>query len=147
MELARKIAKIEAETFSDAWSEESVHSTLSGSCNYVIYYCDSKATVFSDEKDAGEISGYILYSLVCGEAELLRIAVDSSMRKKGIANTMMEVFFSELKKNACEKIFLEVEDENVPAIKLYEKFHFKEIHRRKNYYQGHDAIIMQCELD
>lgn len=38
-------------------------------------------------------------------------------------------------------IHLEVNCNNIAAIKLYEKFNFK-IHIRKNYYKSEDAIIM-----
>ena len=38
---------------------------------------------------------------------------------------------------------LEVNEDNLPAIHLYEKFSFKKLGLRKNYYHGKNGIIMQ----
>ena len=43
----------------------------------------------------------------------------------------------------AEKVLLEVRESNISAINLYSKCGFKEINRRKNYYDGEDAIIME----
>ena len=40
--------------------------------------------------------GYIIYSDVQGEAELLRIAVDKRYRKRGIAQSLMQDMLDEL---------------------------------------------------
>lgn len=43
-------------------------------------------------------------------------------------------------------ISLEVNELNVAAINLYEKFDFKRVGYRKNYYKGNNAILMTREL-
>ena len=50
--------------------------------------------------------------------------------------------------NNVKKIFLDVAEDNLPAIKLYEKSGFHLIHRRKGYYQNGttDALIYIKEL-
>ena len=42
-----------------------------------------------------------------------------------------------------KKIILEVSDQNTSALNLYKKYNFIEINRRKGYYNGIDAIIME----
>lgn len=42
-------------------------------------------------------------------------------------------------------IMLEVNENNTKAIKLYEKFNFRLIHIRKNYYDTDDAYILKKE--
>ena len=42
-----------------------------------------------------------------------------------------------------KKIMLEVRSKNINAIKLYQKYDFKIINIRKNYYKDDDAIIME----
>ena len=44
-------------------------------------------------------------------------------------------------------ISLEVNEENLPAIHLYEKFGFEYLGVRKNYYQDKIAIIMTKKLN
>ena len=40
-------------------------------------------------------------------------------------------------------ITLEVNKENIPAIKLYRKLGFKDVAIRKGYYNGVDGILME----
>ena len=42
-----------------------------------------------------------------------------------------------------KKLILEVSEQNINAINLYKKHNFVEINRRKGYYNGIDAIIME----
>ena len=56
----------------------------------------------------------------------------------------------ELAKIATEKgvktLFLEVNENNAPAIKTYEKFGFSVYNTRKNYYKGASALCMKMDL-
>ena len=52
----------------------------------------------------------------------------------------------EFKEKLIEKekpITLEVNENNLPAISLYKKYGFKEVAKRKGYYSGIDAILME----
>ena len=92
--------------------------------------------------------GYIIYSDVQGEAELLRIAVDKRYRKRGIAQSLMQDMLDELVESGSEKVMLEVRAHNVAAVKLYKSFGFKDIFVRENYYHNpeDDALIFQLYL-
>ena len=59
----------------------------------------------------------------------------------------MQKMIDYCKQKNISKIFLEVDDKNLPAISLYEKFNFKQIDKRKNYYKnGNSAIIYELKL-
>lgn len=74
--------------------------------------------------------------------ELIKIAVIEKMRNKSIAKLALEEFINHHKTN----IYLEVSENNIYAIKLYESIGFKKINIRKNYYKDNsDAIIMLYE--
>ena len=61
----------------------------------------------------------------------------------------MQMLFHEARKNQVQSIFLEVRQSNSPAIALYEKCGFKQIAKRKNYYQHpvEDAWIYQYQRE
>lgn len=45
-------------------------------------------------------------------------------------------------KRVDKDITLEVRIDNLPALKLYEKYQFKQVAIRKGYYNGVDGILM-----
>ncbi len=81
--------------------------------------------------------------LVVGEGQIMNIAVDPKERKKGIGKDLMDFLESYLKSKDCQSISLEVSVENVGAMALYQKCGYVEVGRRKGFYKGVDAIIME----
>ena len=59
---------------------------------------------------------------------------------RGIGKSLLKFV---IENETFDKIMLEVRETNTNAIKLYEKFNFKEIYRRKKYYGDCDAVIME----
>ena len=96
-------------------------------------------------KRDGRVVGYIIYSDVQGEAELLRIAVDKAYRRRGIGADLMESMLEELTDSGAERISLEVRAHNIAHVKLYKKYGFVDIFVRENYYHNpeDDALIFQ----
>lgn len=72
--------------------------------------------------------------------DLINIAVSEDTRRKGIASKLIEYIIDNVEH---ERFLLEVNSNNTSAIKLYQKFNFKEINIRKNYYSNGEAIIME----
>jgi ribosomal protein S18 acetylase RimI-like enzyme len=65
------------------------------------------------------------------ECEILRVGVVTSERNKGKGAELMQELIDN---NQGKRMLLEVAEHNTPAIKLYEKFGFKKIALRKNFY-------------
>lgn len=130
----KQIAEIEAACFSDAWSEKMLEETFEYEYNHLLI-----------EKRNGKVAGYVIYSDVQGEAELLRIAVDKRFRRQGIAASLMKDMLEEITESGAEKVMLEVRAHNIAAVKLYKSFGFVDIFVRNNYYQNpeDDALIFQ----
>ncbi len=158
------VALLEQAVFSTPWTEEMVFSTLQQSYNYVLLVTeDGSISLFEgaggtngdshlpefDRCGSGEeeACGYLLYSLVAGEAELLRLGVKTEFRGKGYGNRLMKVWTG-LMTGQAERIFLEVRAGNEAAVGLYRKYGFQELARRKAYYKDpiEDACIMQRAL-
>jgi len=77
-----------------------------------------------------------------GEAELMRIAVEVTHRRTGLAKHLMIECSNYLAANGCASLHLEVRASNIPAQKLYESLGWQRIHIRNAYYgDGEDAHV------
>ncbi len=90
-----------------------------------------------------EIIGYLYYSDIYERAEINQIEINNAYRNLGFGTKIMKFFTETVDKN----ITLEVNKENIPAIKLYKKFHFEEKAIRKGYYNGIDGLLMERKKD
>ena len=118
--------------FDDFWTIGIFKDELSNSnCHYIV--------AIDDE----EILGFGGISIVLDEANINNIVVRVDKRNNKIGSAILKNLINISKHLNCSSITLEVNVENVHAIKLYENFGFKNLGIRKNYYKGQfDAYIM-----
>ena len=90
----------------------------------------------------GEIIGFAGIKIILDNADIMNIVVKKSWRKQGVGNLLLSNLISICKISNLSSLSLEVNEDNLPAIHLYEKFGFKQIGVRKNYYQDKDGMIM-----
>lgn len=89
----------------------------------------------------------ILIQTATNEAEILNVCVHPNHRQQGIAQELLQKTIQKCAEKNIEKIFLEVQQNNTPAINLYTKFNFQKIGTRKNYYKNKtDAIVMELKI-
>lgn len=82
------------------------------------------------------------------QMEITNIVVRKDMRNKGIGNILLNKLIQLSKGNQKNTIFLEVNSNNLNAIKLYEKNGFKKVGLRKKYYNNtDDAILMNLKIN
>lgn len=94
------------------------------------------------------VRGYICYWLLEGELEIQNIAIRPEDRRRGGAWALMQAAMEEARRAGCLRAWLEVRPSNTGAIKLYRRWGFREVARRKGYYEdGEDALIMQAEVE
>jgi ribosomal-protein-alanine N-acetyltransferase len=90
-------------------------------------------------RDDDKVVGYIGIEKILDEVHIINMAVDPQYRGKGIGNRLMQHVL-----NDEEVFFLEVRISNESAKKVYEKYGFKVISVRKQYYaDGEDALVMR----
>ena len=96
----------------------------------------------------GEVVGFAGYMLILDEADITNVVVRKDMRNRGIATKLLERLLDLIEPiSKIELITLEVNENNEPAIKLYEKFGFNQEGLRKNYYKDHqNALILSKKL-
>ncbi|MBR4270580.1 MAG: tRNA (adenosine(37)-N6)-threonylcarbamoyltransferase complex dimerization subunit type 1 TsaB [Clostridia bacterium] len=94
-----------------------------------------------------QAKGLVSTLMLGDEAEILRVVVENSVRLQGVASKMLSELFIKLKEEGCQKVFLEVNNQNYPALSLYQKLGFQEMNRREGYYgKGEDAILMKKDI-
>lgn len=90
-----------------------------------------------------EIVGFAGIWKVLDETHITNIVTKISKRHMGIASKLLEKLIETVKLEKATLLTLEVNETNTNAIKLYEKYNFKKIGLRKNYYgQNNNALIM-----
>ena len=75
-----------------------------------------------------------------GFIHIQNIIVKPEYQNQGIGSVLLKYIIDN---KQDKKIMLEVRSKNINAIKLYQKYDFKIINIRKNYYKDDDAIIME----
>ncbi len=118
----------------------------------------SEALFFNEIKNPGSIprvarsngkaAGYICANTILDEGHILNLAVHPGLRRIGIASALISDVIARLSSMDCRAVFLEVRISNEDARRMYERFNFKEIGVRKNYYGApvEDAVVMVLKL-
>lgn len=89
-----------------------------------------------------EVVGFIIYEYIYDRIELDYIYVLPNKRKEGIASSLIAQMIDFASQVNSLNITLEVNENNLPAIKLYEKFGFKVCAIRDKYYKNENAYLM-----
>ena len=91
----------------------------------------------------GELAGYLAFSLVAGEMEILNLGVHPRHRRQGLASRLMHAMVKICKEKKAVTGFLDVKASNHAAIDLYRKFGFIQCGIRKRYYPDtkEDALL------
>ena len=91
---------------------------------------------------------YISFFHNVGEIEILNLAVHPLARRRGYGQRLLHLLLQAGRKMGMQKVVLEVRENNLAAISLYEKFGFKITGLRKRYYSdtGENALIYSCDL-
>jgi len=92
--------------------------------------------------DGDRVAGFLLgRSLGMGEAEILNLAVAPGCRRSGVGRALIGAFLGEFSGG----VYLEVRESNVAALGLYKSMGFKEVSRRKEFYEAppEAAIVMK----
>lgn len=90
-------------------------------------------------KDEEKVIGYIGVEKILDEVHIINMAVHPDYRGKGIGKRLMQHVL-----NDEEVFFLEVRVSNETAKNIYERYGFKVLNTRKQYYaDGEDAFVMR----
>jgi [ribosomal protein S18]-alanine N-acetyltransferase len=137
---AASLATLHAASFRRGWTEAEFERLL------------VDRDVLAHEAVIGrKLVGFILSRRAAGDAEILTVAVARSDRGCGVAGALLDVHLRNLAGLGAEAVFLEVEDDNPPARRLYARRGFLQVGERRGYYARPDgrvstALILRRDL-
>lgn len=106
-------------------------------------YNDSKYIVIKQNE---EIYGFAGFRTIFEEMEIMNIVTKQDKRNQGFASNMLSYILRYAYEHEMEKINLEVNEHNLPAIKLYKTYGFQAVGKRNKYYKDGNAILMTYYL-
>lgn len=123
------IAPLHAASFRRGWSEQEVEGLLL-----------ERQVIAHRAMIGSAMAGFIMSRRVDDEAEILSVAVAHRQRGRGLAHKLLDMHLRRLAGLGARTVFLEVDEHNKPAIRLYDRCGFREIARRPNYYPASGGI-------
>jgi [ribosomal protein S18]-alanine N-acetyltransferase len=137
---AAALAQLHGASFHRGWSEEEFERLLA-----------DRGVLTHRAMLGRRLVGFIMSRLVQGEAEILSVAVASARRGRGLARRLLDLHLRRLAGLGTRTVFLEVDEDNVPARRLYRRAGFQNVGRRESYYPDRSgkasaALVLRCEL-
>jgi [ribosomal protein S18]-alanine N-acetyltransferase len=139
---AAALAALHRISFRHGWSESEFDRLLSERA--------AIAHVARADGGKGPVIGFVLSHRTDKEAEILLVALAPGERGRGIAAKILTKHLGRLAAAGVRDVFLEVDEGNAAALKLYERAGFREVGRRPGYYRKPDgkasALILRRDL-
>jgi [ribosomal protein S18]-alanine N-acetyltransferase len=137
---ARRFAEIHRASFAHGWGEGEFERMLTERNTLLHRLSKGRRTV-----------GFAVSRVGADEAEILSIAVDPACRGRGLSRTLLLTHLGHLAARGVRRIFLEVEENNGPACRLYRSQGFAVVGRRERYYKQPsgeqlNALLMRRDL-
>jgi [ribosomal protein S18]-alanine N-acetyltransferase len=121
---AARLAQLHCASFHRGWGEGEFETMLS-----------ERNTLVHRLRLGRKIIGFAVSRIAADEAEILSIAIDAGQRGRGFSRNLLLTHLGHLAGRGVRTIFLEVEENNLPARRLYERAGFNVVGRRERYYK------------
>jgi [ribosomal protein S18]-alanine N-acetyltransferase len=133
---AASLATLHAASFSRGWGETEFEQLL------------TDRSVVADRAASGRRNvGFIISRRAADEAEILSVAVARVWQGRGLARRLLDLHLRRLAGLRLCAVFLEVDEDNQPARRLYARAGFHEVGRRPVYYSGgKSALVLRRDL-
>lgn len=103
-----------------------------------------QAWVYADP----EVRGFLCVIGAADEVELQSLAVEKARWGRGVGSFLMEAMLNWVRMGMYRVLHLEVRENNLRALKFYQRWGFIAVGRRPHYYSdnGEAAILMSLEM-
>jgi ribosomal-protein-alanine N-acetyltransferase len=135
-------ARLHAAEFAHPWSAEEIAALVARSTTLAAAALNPAS---------GELRGFVLSRLAADEAEILTIAVEPALRGRGVGRALLSESLRQAANAGAKSMFLEVDEDNGPALALYARFDFVKVGERAGYYRRKGglratAVVMRKPL-
>ena len=92
----------------------------------------------------GKVVGFLVARRMADEMEILNVAVEPALRRRGVARRLLEATLAFGRASGAKRAFLEVRESNAGAISFYVRQGFAPAGRRPRYYADppEDALVL-----
>jgi ribosomal-protein-alanine N-acetyltransferase len=137
---APKLAQLHGASFHRGWGEGEFEQMLA-----------ERNTLVHRLRQGRKTIGFAVSRMAADEAEILSIAVDAKHRGRGLSRNLLLTHLGHLAGRGVRTVFLEVEENNQPARRLYGRAGFSVAGRRERYYKQPggeqlNAVLMRRDL-
>ena len=137
---ATALAELHGASFHRGWGEGEFDAMLT-----------ERNTLVHRLRVGRKIIGFAVSRMAADEAEILSIAVAASHRGRGLSRNLLLTHLGHLAGRGVRTVFLEVEENNQPARRLYQRAGFAVAGRRERYYRQPNgeqlnALLMRRDL-
>jgi ribosomal-protein-alanine N-acetyltransferase len=137
---APHLAKLHGASFHRGWGEGEFEEMLS-----------QRNTLVHRLRLGSKFIGFAVSRMAADEAEILSIAIAPGQRGRGLSRQLLLTHLGHLAGRGVRTVFLEVEENNQPARRLYERAGFMVAGRRERYYREAggeqlNALVMRRDL-
>ncbi len=137
---AARLAELHGASFHHGWGESEFETMLA-----------ERNTLMHRLRRGRKTIGFAASRIGADEAEILTIAIGRRYRGKGLSRDLLLTHLGHLAGRGVRTIFLEVEENNQPARRLYERAGFTVVGRRERYYRQPggeqlNALLMRRDL-
>ena len=137
---ARRLAELHGASFHRGWGEGEFESMIA-----------ERNTLVQCMKIGRKMIGFAVSRIGADEAEILSVAIEAAYRGRGLSRNLLLTHLGHLAGRGVRRIFLEVEENNAPARRLYERAGFATVGRRERYYRQPsgeqlNALLMRRDL-
>jgi ribosomal-protein-alanine N-acetyltransferase len=137
---APALAELHGASFHRGWGEAEFEGMLT-----------ERNTLVHRFRIGRKIIGFAVSRMAADEAEILSIAIAAGHRGRGLSRNLLLTHLGHLAGRGVRTVFLEVEENNQPARRLYERSGFTVAGRRERYYRQPggeqlNALLMRRDL-
>lgn len=123
------IAALHGASFRRGWSDTEIEGLLA-----------ERNVATHIARDGRRIAGFVMSRTAADQAEILSIAVAAGWRGRGLARDLLFTHLRRLAGLGVRQVFLEVDEGNTAAVRLYRRAGFHEVSRRENYYPANGGV-------
>jgi ribosomal-protein-alanine N-acetyltransferase len=137
---APRLARLHGASFHRGWGESEFEDMLS-----------QRNTLVHRLRLGSKFIGFAVSRMAADEAEILSIAIAPGQRGRGWSQQLLLTHLGHLAGRGVRTVFLEVEENNQPARRLYDRAGFAVAGRRERYYRKAggaelNALVMRRDL-